>query len=86
MLGRVPGLKTLALRSHCCGMAGTWGMSADHYGTSRELGTHLMRLEDWSGATMGVTDCPTCRIQMEQFGDLPIYHPIEIVAKAMESS
>ncbi len=84
MLGQVPGLKTLALKSHCCGMAGTWGMAAENFETSEKLGNHLMRLDDWSAANWGVTDCPTCRIQMEQFGDKPIYHPIEIVAKCIE--
>jgi FAD/FMN-containing dehydrogenase/Fe-S oxidoreductase len=84
MLGQVPGLKTIALKSHCCGMAGTWGMAAENFKTSAKLGNHLMRLDDWPDANWGVTDCPTCRIQMEQFGDKPIYHPIEIVAKCIE--
>jgi Fe-S oxidoreductase len=37
-----------------------------------------------SDATVGVTDCPTCRIQMEQFSDKPIRHPVEIVADLLE--
>lgn len=82
MLGRVPGLRTLALKSHCCGMAGTWGMVAANYKTSQKLGHHLMQLPEWSQAAWGVTDCPTCRIQMEQFGNQPVFHPIEIMAKA----
>lgn len=81
MLARVPGLQTIPLKSHCCGIAGTWGMVAENYPTSKTLGRHLMQLPEWSQATAGVTDCPTCRIQMEQFGSQPIYHPIEIVAK-----
>ncbi len=86
MLGQVPGLKTIALKSHCCGMAGTWGMAAENFRTSEKLGNHMMRLDDWPDADWGVTDCPTCRIQMEQFGDKPIYHPIEIVAKCIEQT
>jgi len=86
MLNRVPGLKTVALQSHCCGMAGTWGMTAANYRTSRKLGDHLMQLPEWSRAAGGVTDCPTCRIQMEQFGGHPIYHPIEILAKAVKAA
>jgi len=37
-----------------------------------------------SGAEVGVTDCPTCRMQMEQFNSLPIRHPIEIVADQLQ--
>ena len=28
----------------------------------------------------GATDCPTCRMQMEQFCQKPVRHPVEIVA------
>jgi len=84
MLGHVPGLRTIPLESHCCGIAGTWGMAAENYPTSETLGRHLMQLPEWSQAAAGVTDCPTCRIQMEQFGSQPIFHPIEIVAKYLE--
>ena len=81
MLGCIPGLRTIPLKSHCCGIAGTWGMAAENFPTSKTLGRHLMQLPEWSQAAAGITDCPTCRIQMEQFGDQPIFHPIEIVAK-----
>lgn len=81
MLGYVPGLRTIPLKSHCCGIAGTWGMAAENFPTSKTLGRHLMQLPEWTQASAGITDCPTCRIQMEQFGTQPIFHPIEIVAK-----
>jgi len=81
MLGHVPGLRTIPLNSHCCGIAGTWGMAAENFPTSQTLGRHLMQLPEWLQANAGVTDCPTCRIQMEQFGSRPIFHPIEIIAK-----
>jgi FAD/FMN-containing dehydrogenase/Fe-S oxidoreductase len=85
MLARIPGLKTINLKSHCCGIAGTWGMTADNFKTSKKLGRHLIDLLDRSSAAWGATDCPTCRIQMEQFGDKPVYHPIEVVARCIES-
>jgi Fe-S oxidoreductase len=83
MLGQIPGLKTILLKSHCCGIAGTWGMTAANFQTSKRLGRHLMQLPEWSVAAYGVTDCPTCRIQMEQFGDKAVLHPIEIVSKCI---
>jgi len=83
MLSRVPGLTVENIDSHCCGMAGSWGMSADNVDLSMEIGADLMAKFDATGAATGVTDCPTCRIQMEQMGDLPIRHPVEIVAERM---
>jgi Fe-S oxidoreductase len=31
-----------------------------------------------------VTDCPTCTIQLENLGSLPVYHPIEMVDSWMQ--
>ncbi len=83
MLARIPRLKVTDLKSHCCGMAGTWGMTADNFDDSRTLGHHLIEMLARSKAAWGITDCPTCRIQMEQFGERPVYHPIEIVGRSL---
>ena len=83
LLAGVPGLSLAKLDSHCCGMAGSWGLAAANVDLSTTIGSDLMaRLRD-SGAAVGITDCPTCRIQMEQMGDLPIRHPVEIVAERL---
>ncbi|MCB2169271.1 MAG: anaerobic glycerol-3-phosphate dehydrogenase subunit C [Deltaproteobacteria bacterium] len=74
------------LQTHCCGMAGSWGMTAAHYDLSRAIGNDLIGQLNRSGADFGVTDCPTCRLQMEEFTDLPIRHPVEIVAARLKKS
>ena len=84
MLGRLPGVAVCDLKSNCCGMAGSWGMHKDHYRLSKEIGAMMIDRLETSSATAGVTDCPTCRIQMEQFSSKPIYHPIEILAKRLK--
>ena len=73
-----------SLETHCCGMAGSWGMTADHYDLSRAIGDDLIGQLNRSGADHGVTDCPTCRLQMEEFTNLPIRHPVEIVAARLK--
>ncbi len=83
MLSKVPYLEVEDMKSRCCGMAGAWGMGADHYDLSKEIGSDMITRLDMSGAHMGVTDCPTCRIQMEQFSTKPICHPIEIIARCI---
>jgi Fe-S oxidoreductase len=80
LLAGLPEVRVQALQTHCCGMAGSWGMTADHYDLSRTIGEDLIVQLDRSGADFGVTDCPTCRMQMEDFSRLPIRHPVEIVA------
>lgn len=65
----------------CCGMAGAWGLSADHFDLSRSIGTNLLEQLNTSHADVGVTDCPTCAMQMSQFSAKPILHPVEIIAR-----
>jgi FAD/FMN-containing dehydrogenase/Fe-S oxidoreductase len=80
MLAALPAVEVHPLRTHCCGMAGSWGLKAANYDLSRAIGGDLINQLDSSGADYGVTDCPTCRMQMERFSRLPIRHPVEIVA------
>ena len=83
LLRAIPGIEVTDLKSHCCGMAGSWGMEARHFDLSRQIASGLMgRLAD-SNASIGATDCPTCRMQMEQFGRTPVRHPVEIVARCI---
>lgn len=86
LLAGLPEVQIQALKTHCCGMAGSWGMTADHYDLSRTIGEDLIGQLDRSGAEFGVTDCPTCRLQMEAFSRLPIRHPVEIVAARLQPS
>jgi Fe-S oxidoreductase len=83
LLSRIPGMETVDLKGHCCGMAGTWGMCAANDGLSRKIGAEMIARLDRSHAAVGVTDCPTCRMQMEEMGGKPVRHPIEIVAAAL---
>jgi Fe-S oxidoreductase len=83
MLEALPGVTVDALESHCCGMAGTWGMAAKNDRLSRTIGSDLTgRLEE-SGADMAVTDCPTCEMQIHQLGRFAVSHPVEVVERGM---
>ena len=85
LLAGLDNVRIQSLETHCCGMAGSWGMTADHYDLSRAIGDDLIGQLNRSGADVGVTDCPTCRLQMEEFTRLPIRHPVEIVAERLQS-
>jgi FAD/FMN-containing dehydrogenase/Fe-S oxidoreductase len=83
LLKAIQGLEFSDLQSHCCGIAGSWGMLARNYGLSKTIGTPMIQRLNASGADYGVTDCPTCQMQMEHLGRLPIRHPVEIVWEAL---
>ena len=80
MLASLPAVTVKPLKTHCCGMAGSWGLKTGNFDLSREIGSDLIGQLDASDAAYGVTDCPTCRMQMEHFSRLPIRHPVEIAA------
>jgi FAD/FMN-containing dehydrogenase/Fe-S oxidoreductase len=66
--------------TRCCGMAGAWGLSKNHFDLSLVIGSDMISQLNASGADAGVTDCPTCAMQMTQFSRKPIRHPVEILA------
>jgi FAD/FMN-containing dehydrogenase/Fe-S oxidoreductase len=85
LLAHIPGAEVVDLQSNCCGIAGSWGMIAKNYELSRAIGRPMIETLNASGAHCGVTDCPTCQMQMEHLGDLPVRHPVEIVHESLGS-
>jgi Fe-S oxidoreductase len=80
LLSNLPGLQVENLDARCCGMIGSWGMAAENYELSRQIGSDLVGKIRLSKADAAVTDCPTCRMQMEAFGGKPVMHPVEVLA------
>ncbi len=83
LLSGLPGLAIRDLNAHCCGMIGSWGMAAENYELSRRIGADLMGKLGAAGVDVAVTDCPTCRMQMEAFGQTPVRHPVELIAERL---
>lgn len=84
LLSRIPGIRIADLKAHCCGMAGSWGLRADHDELSRAIGSDLIGRLEASDADYGVTDCPTCRLQMEELGTKEVKHPVEVLRGSLE--
>ncbi len=85
LLRQVPGARLIDLQGHCCGMAGSWGLLARNYDLSTTIGADMAHKLAASGADLGVTDCPTCQMQMEHLGRQPIRHPVEIVWASLQA-
>jgi Fe-S oxidoreductase len=83
LLTRVPGMRVENLNAHCCGMIGSWGMAVENYALSSRIGSDLAEKIARSNADMAVTDCPTCRMQMEAFRGKPVRHPVEVLAERL---
>jgi FAD/FMN-containing dehydrogenase/Fe-S oxidoreductase len=80
LLSKIPEFQIFDLKSHCCGMAGTWGMYADNFDLSKKISSHLSgKLKQYT-PDFAVTDCPACTIQIQESTDMKVLHPIEILS------
>lgn len=84
MMKLLPGVNVEDLKSSCCGMAGSWGTLAKNYNLSIKIGSDMAQKLIDSESQIGVTDCPTCSMQMEHLGNKPILHPIEVLDRCLK--
>ncbi|RLS65718.1 MAG: FAD-binding oxidoreductase, partial [Planctomycetota bacterium] len=82
VLRLIPELNVQAVDRGCSGMAGTFGLSREHYRASLRAGLGLLSAIRSTGIEAGATECSACRIQMEQGTTKPTVHPIKLLAKA----
>jgi FAD/FMN-containing dehydrogenase/Fe-S oxidoreductase len=80
LLGLIPGLRVRQVEKGCSGAAGLFGFQHRNYRTSLRIGLPLINELRSSGFQAGVTECSTCRIQMEQGAAMATIHPIKLLA------
>lgn len=85
LLKMIPGVEVQMLDSQCCGIAGTYGFKKENYEVSQRIGEGLFRQIEESGADYVVTDCETCKWQIEMSTSRRCEHPISILAQMLES-
>ncbi|MCE7733489.1 MAG: anaerobic glycerol-3-phosphate dehydrogenase subunit C [Candidatus Heimdallarchaeota archaeon] len=85
LLEMVPDVKVKKIDQGCCGICGSWGYKKDNYEASMEIGTGLFEELKSDDIQKGVTDCPTCTLQMEHGTDKETLHPVEILALSYEN-
>jgi glycerol-3-phosphate dehydrogenase subunit C len=67
----------------CSGISGTYGWKAEKYETSMKIGDEMFdHMESVEGET-GMTECPTCAMQMEHGTGYEVRHPLELLAAAL---
>ena len=84
LLGMIPGLSIEPVGGgmDCCGMGGNFGFKAGFHETSLDLGRPLMEKIRARDPQAIVTDCMSCSLQFRQVLPYPVFHPVEILARA----
>ena len=84
LLRLIPGLDLQVLESQCCGIAGTYGFKKENYSTSQAIGEGLFQSIADANVEAVVTDCETCKWQIEMSTGVPVVNPISVLAEAID--
>jgi glycerol-3-phosphate dehydrogenase subunit C len=82
LLRLIPGLIVTHIDKGCCGMGGTFGFKRSNYPSSMAIGQALFDAIREALPDMVVTECPGCKLQIEQGTGLSVSHPILIIKQA----
>jgi FAD/FMN-containing dehydrogenase/Fe-S oxidoreductase len=81
LLARIPGSAVIDLDAGCCGMAGSFGYTRDHYDLSRAIGERrlLPAARDLPPGSVLVAGGTSCRHQIADFTPTRALHPVELL-------
>jgi glycerol-3-phosphate dehydrogenase subunit C len=83
LLKLIPNIELKVLDSQCCGIAGTYGFKKENYKTSQDVGASLFAQIEESDIDYVVSDCETCKWQIEMSTTKRCEHPISVLAEAL---
>ena len=84
LLKLIPNVELVVLDSQCCGIAGTYGFKKENYQTSQRIGEALFKQIEEAQVDCVVTDCETCKWQIEMSTSKHCEHPISILAQMLD--
>jgi FAD/FMN-containing dehydrogenase/Fe-S oxidoreductase len=82
LLGLIPDLPVAQLGAGCCGMAGTFGLRAQHFDLSMRIGRPLFEQLKHLDVRYGLTECLSCGLQLQQGSGKRVLHPIQVLHRA----
>jgi FAD/FMN-containing dehydrogenase/Fe-S oxidoreductase len=86
LLSRIPSCKVVDLDSGCCGMAGSFGYSKDHYEVSKQIGERrlLPAARALKAGELLAAAGTSCRHQVAHFAGAEAQHPAVILHSLIE--
>lgn len=88
VLGWIPGLEVKPVESSCCGMAGSFGYEAEHYGASKAMAelSLLPALREAAPGDLVVADGTSCRHQIRDGVAAEPLHVARVLAMALDGA
>ncbi|OPZ78213.1 MAG: Anaerobic glycerol-3-phosphate dehydrogenase subunit C [Actinobacteria bacterium ADurb.Bin444] len=80
LVAEIPGVQLTDLSAGCCGMAGTFGTKAGSFEFSMLTGRPVFERVQEVKPNLVLSDCSSCRMQIEQGTGVATMHPAELLA------
>jgi len=84
ILKKIPGLELIILNAECCGIAGTFGFKSENYELSQDIGENLFKQIEEAEPEIVITDCETCKMQIEMNTKYRVLHPVTVLKMAID--
>lgn len=84
LLKMIPRLDLKVLEQKCCGISGTFGFKKENYAISQKIGSQLYARIYAANPEVVITDCETCKWQIEGACGIPVFNPISILVQALD--
>jgi glycerol-3-phosphate dehydrogenase subunit C len=83
VLDDVAGADPADVGDSCSGISGTYGWKEEKYDVSMAIGEEMFEHMEAVDGETGMTECPTCAMQMEHGTGYEIRHPMEVLDAAL---
>lgn len=83
LLKQIPDLEITMLPSQCCGIAGTYGFKSENYEVAQAIGNSLFERIDQGQFDYVISECETCKWQIDMSTSRTCLHPISLLAMAL---
>ncbi len=79
LLQNLCGIEIIDVQAGCCGIAGTFGMQKKNYELSEKIGDPLKQAILSSNIDIVLSECSTCRMQIEHLTGKVVWHPVKLL-------
>ncbi|MFB6233833.1 MAG: anaerobic glycerol-3-phosphate dehydrogenase subunit C [Halopenitus sp.] len=83
LFGDLEGVGVEDVGDSCSGISGTYGWKEEKYDTSMKIGDEMFEHMESAAGETGMTECPTCAMQMEHGTGYEVRHPLELLEAAL---
>lgn len=84
VIRQILGVEITILPSQCCGIAGTYGFKSENYEVSQAIGNRLFEHINAGGFDYVISECETCKWQIDMSSRVTCLHPITLLAMALD--